>query len=147
MRLTVGMRAKFKKDTAESYTWSDCAGYECLLEERSGKSFSVMILGQKELKKEDPKTVLNQVAWVNEEDLEFVDDDFRTNLDFIDWYQEHEEDFCPDCGAWFPGNGLEDAQCPNEKCPGRLYDQGLCPYCEVKEVDGVCPECGFEFNL
>jgi hypothetical protein len=153
MRLTIGMRCKFKKAGEGEHHWREYAGQECLLQERSsGGDFSVMILGQKELKKEDPETVTNQVAWVDEEDLEHVNSKFKANLDFMDWYQEHEEDFCGDCGIWFPNNGRidpvtdEDHVCPNEKCMGRLFDAGKCPYCAVEAVNDKCPECGFDLN-
>lgn len=156
-RLTVGMRAKF---TAESHwvkeNWfSIKAGAEVLIKERSSSAgFSVMLLGQKELKKKDPQTVLSKYAWVSEEDLEFVDADFDTNLEFIDWYSEHEDDFCGDCGAWFPENGSmgEEAgaepYCPNKECPGNLYNSGICPGCKTPEPEEgtVCPKCGFNWN-
>ena len=63
------------------------------------------------------------MAWIDEEDMVLVDSDFDTNLDFIDWYQEHEDEFCPDCGAWFPENGRNNVVCPNQKCPGENYDE------------------------
>jgi hypothetical protein len=157
-RLTIGMRCRFKVAWAATHSWSEYAGHECLLQERSSTGgFSVMVLGEGknvELKKEDPTTVVNQVAWVNEEELEHINSDFGTNLDFMDWYQEHEEDFCGDCGAWFPNSGGidpatdEDYVCPNRECPGRLYDAGLCPHCiTVEAVDDKCPKCGFEFDF
>lgn len=155
-RLTIGMRCRFISKKTEDHSWAEYADRECLLKERSsGGDFSVMVLGQEELKKEDPKTVLNEVAWVSEDDLEFVNAKFKANLDFMDWYEEHEEDFCGDCLAWFPDRGRldpetdEDHVCPNEKCPGRLYDSGVCPSCERPSKDGEteCPKCGFEWDL
>jgi len=153
-RLTIGMRAKFKTDGAKNHSWTEYANHECLLKERSsGGDFSVMVLGQKELKKKDPKTVINEVAWVSEDELEFVDAKFKTNLDFMDWYQAHTYDFCGDCRTWFPDRGRlnpetnEDYVCPNEDCPGRLYDSGHCPHCKTKAENDKCPKCGFEFNL
>jgi len=153
-KLTVGMRARFKVQEVKNHSWSDCGGCDCLLEKRSQDSFSVMILGQKQLKKKDPKTVVGGVAWVNEEDLEWVDSNFKANMEFIDWYEEHEEEFCGDCGAWFPDNGCydkktgKDTVCPNEKCPGRLYDAGICPSCEtpVPEDKSRCPKCDFNMD-
>ena len=153
-RLTLGMRAKFVPHPDGNTSWDEYTGQECLLKERSTTGgFAVMVLGQSELKREDPKTVENEVAWVDEEELEFVNADFDTNLEFIDWYQENEDNFCADCGAWFPENdgwGEEagaEPTCPNEKCPGRLYDQGLCPHCEVPAVNDECPKCQFEFEM
>lgn len=151
-RLTIGMRCRLKPEShwAKDYGWT---GKEVLLEERSQGSFSVMVLGQQELKKKDPNTVINQVAWVDEDDLEFIDANFEANMEFMDWYQEHEEDFCADCGAWFPNRGVVDPAtkkdyiCPNEDCPGALYDAGKCPHCKIDAVDSKCPKCDFEFNL
>jgi len=116
-----------------------------------------MVLGKGtnvELKKEDSGTVINQVAWVDEEELDHINSDFDTNLDFMDWYQEHEDDFCGDCGAWFPDNGRydpitkEDFICPNRECPGRLYDSGICPCCKTPapEDSDICPKCDFNWQ-
>jgi hypothetical protein len=142
MRLTIGMRCKIKP----SSSWYTKGGHnEALLQERSGDSFSFLGLGQKELKKEDPQTVTGGGAWINEDELEHIDSDFETNLDFMDWYEEHEEDFCGDCGAWFPENGsMGEPSCPNEKCPGNKHAKGCCPYCDpdVELNDkGICPKC------
>lgn len=126
MRLTVGMRCRFKDGTHWTNKYhAEFRGKECLLVERCSGDFSVMVLGQKDLKKKDPNTVVDEVAWVNEKCLEFVNDKFKENLDFLDWYQEHEDEFCDDCGVWFPNNGGIDPKtdecyrCPNKKCPGR----------------------------
>jgi hypothetical protein len=151
-RLTLGYRCRILPAPAEGHSWEEYAGHDVLLTERSNGSFSCMVLGQKELKKEDSKTVINQVAWVDEDEMEFVNADLETNMEFIDWYQEHEEEFCGDCGTWFPDNGgcdpetKEDCVCPNEKCMGRLYDAGKCPYCAVEAVNDICPKCDFDLN-
>ncbi len=152
-RLTVGMRARLKAESSwcEGH-WEFDENTELLLVKRSHGSFSCMVLGQKELKKEDPNTVVNEIAWVDEEDLVFVNDDFEDNLDFIDWYQEHEDDFCPDCNAWFPDYGRtdpaidDDYYCPNEKCPGNRIRDGKCPHCEptvLLDKNDVCKACGY----
>ena len=150
MRLTVGMRCKIKPSSSW-YTKGELN--EALLQERSGDSFSFLGLGQKELKKEDPQTVTGGGAWINEDELEHIDSDFETNLDFMDWYQEHEEDFCGDCGAWFPENGSmgeeghEEARCPNDKCPGNLHADGCCPFCDPAvslNNNDECPDCGWK---
>ena len=153
-RLTLGMRAKFVPHPGGNTSWDEFTGQECLLKERSSSGgFAVMVLGQSELKKEDPKTIENQVAWVDEGELEFVNADFDTNLEFMDWYQENDDNFCGDCGAWFPHNGMMDPEterdhvCPNEKCLGRLYDSGQCPHCIVPLVDDKCPKCDFEWEI
>jgi hypothetical protein len=58
------------------------------------------------------------MAWIPEEDMKLINADFDTNLDFMDWYQEHEGDFCPDCGAWFPDRGRIDPSTDKEfECP------------------------------
>ena len=136
-RLTIGCRARIltiKKKPKQKGpnhcidedSWRrQYGGREVLLTERtSGGKFAVMILGEgvTEFKREDPKTVEGEVAWIQEEDMVLVDRDFDKNLDFMDWYREHEDEFCPDCGAWFPNRGRckpdtetwEDCECP--KC-------------------------------
>lgn len=135
-RLTVGCRARIKTlkemptrkgpkfaGNEDHWRW----GYgnrEVLLLERSGTSgFSVMLLGKgvNKLKKKDPKTVENRMAWVPEDNLILVDTNFDENLDFIDWYQEHENYFCGDCGAWRE----EALVCPNKKCPSHFEEEFL----------------------
>lgn len=154
-RLTIGMRCRFRPKRS---SWKEYTGHECLLQERSGKEFSVMVLAKGKnvrLEKEKTGVVINQVAWVAPGDLEYVDSKFKSNLDFMDWYEEHEEDFCGDCGAWFPGysmageEGFEEARCPNEKCPGNLFADGLCPCCEAPEPKRgrYCKKCGFDWEL
>ncbi len=133
LRLTIGCRARIitieekPKQTGPGFcsnedSWrSGYGGREVLLKERSRQSFSVMLLGEgiKTLEKEKAGIVADEMAWIDEDDLELVDMDFDTNLDYMDWYQEHEDEFCFDCGAWFPENGRDGASCPNQKCPGR----------------------------
>jgi hypothetical protein len=134
-RLTVGCRARIltlkeklkqegpKFPANENFWRKQYGGHEVLLIERcTNGDFSALVLGKevKELKKEDHRTVIDSIAWVSEDDLKLVDQNFNANLDFIDWYQEHEDEFCPDCGVWFPENSLtdDDVQCPNKECPG-----------------------------
>lgn len=151
MRLTVGMRCRIKPSSSW-YNDAETEINEVLLEKRSGNSFSFLGLGQEELKKEDPQTVTGGGAWIDEDDLEHINSDFETNLEFMDWYQEHEEDFCGDCGAWFQEQGQwdpdteEDIRCPNEKCPGNKHADGNCPFCEplvALNDDDKCPKCGW----
>jgi hypothetical protein len=155
-KLTIGMRCRFIPEKAKKHAWGEFAGHECLLEERSSGSFSVMVLGKGrnvKLKKKTHETVINQVAWVDEDELEHVDSKFTANLDFIDWYQENEEHFCGDCGHWHPDNGRydpktkEDYLCPNKKCPGNLVLNGICPYCNIKVVKDRCPKCKFNIEV
>ncbi|KKN33243.1 hypothetical protein LCGC14_0805820 [marine sediment metagenome] len=134
-RLTIGCRARIltikekPKQTgprffANESSWRESfGGREVLLVERSQSDFSVMLLGKgvKDFKRKDPNTADGGMAWVPESDMVLINKDFDTNLDFIDWYQEHEDEFCPDCGAWFPENDGMDTVCPNQKCPGENY--------------------------
>jgi len=95
-RLTVGYRARIipldnKLKRGKISSWRrNYGGREVLLTERSNGSFSVLLIGESAT--EGPKTVEGEMAWIPEEDLEFVNDDLDTNIDFIDWYQENEED-------------------------------------------------------
>ena len=157
-RLTIGFRARIKPGTSWDKDW-EYGNREVLLVERSsGGDFSVMILKEGvnvPLLRENDCPVRNEVAWVDEDDRELVDKDLDTNMDFIDWYQEHRDDFCGDCGVWFPNNGAidpatdEEHVCPSEDCSGRLYDSGICPYCRTPapEEGDQCPECGFNWQL
>jgi len=122
-RLTIGCRARILK---ESSWYEDIGEQEILLKERSsGGDFAVIVLGKgvKELEKEKTGIVENEVAWVSERDMKLINRDFDTNLDFMDWYVEHEDDFCSDCLGWFPNNGREDPEtgedfkCPSKECP------------------------------
>jgi hypothetical protein len=153
-KLTIGMRCRIKK-SSHWYRESAPNENEVLLQERSSHgSFSFMRLGQKELKMKDPQTVVGGGAWIDEDEMVFVNANLDENLKFMDWYQEHEDDFCDDCGAWHPENirenpdlPLEKTLCPNKKCPGRKLDTGHCPHChpDVKlNKNDKCPECGFE---
>ena len=103
-RLTIGCRTRIitikekpKQEGSghasnEDFWRRQYGGREVLLKERSHRSFSVMLIGNgvKELKKEDPNTITSEMAWVPEEDMELVNRDFDTNLDFMDWYQDNE---------------------------------------------------------
>jgi len=138
-RLTIGCRARIftikeiPKRTGPGYagnedSWrKEFGGREVLLQKRSASSgFSVMLIGEgvTELKKEVPKTIGNQMAWISEEDMELINRDFDTNLDFMDWYEENEENFCPDCGAWFPDRGRADAKTNKDfECPSCGYSE------------------------
>lgn len=159
-RLSTGMRCLIKP-TCVSWFDDEKGNNEVLLIERSSSGrFSFLRLGQKELKRKDPKTVVGGGAWIGEEDLIFVDNNLKANMNFIDWYQEHEDEFCPDCGAWFPEQGTEEEAgaepaCPNEKCPGNLEAQGLCPSCATEwesrgflwaDGPGECKNCGFSYT-
>lgn len=132
-RLTVGCRARIltlkekPKQTGrhhfanEEHWREEYGGREVLLLKRDDGQFHVMLLGEgvTKLKKEDEHTVENQMSWVPESDMVWVNSNFKANLDFIDWYQENEDNFCPDCGAWFPmRGGMDDnnIQCACPKC-------------------------------
>lgn len=115
-RITLGYRCRFKKDSKQ---WEEYRGYECIPTERDNGEFEVLVLKKGTnvaLDKEDPPYE-NQVAWVDEKDLEIVDRNISTNMAFVDWLQEHQDDFCPDCGGFTPG--LE----------------------EIVDAGGVCKKC------
>jgi len=131
--LTIGMRVRIltlaelskklgkKCKSADHFFNRYNGGQHAFLKERSSGSgdFSILIIGNKWkneriLPKETTGVIDGGSAWVDEEVMEFVNADFNVNLDYMDWYQEHEHDFCYDCGVW-----REDKDpCPNKKCPG-----------------------------
>ena len=128
--LTVGYRARILPAKPESLKehqsfWRKVyANREVLLIERNhgANEFSAIVLREGvnvPLKKRDGKTVDDQIAWVPENELVLVDTNLEDNLNFIDWYQLNEDKFCPDCGVWFPNNGLDGHSCPSKKCPSR----------------------------
>ena len=97
-RLTVGYRCRIKPDS--SWAEHGYANHECILKERSGAEFSVLMLKKGtnvELFRGDG-TVVDECAWFTEHaDLELVDKEIDTNIRFLDWYEEAEEYKCPDC--------------------------------------------------
>ena len=145
-RLTIGCRArvktleeKIKQEgpgffANEDHWRKEYGGREVLLTERShGGEFSAIVLGKDvdKLEKEKTGIVDNEIAWISEDDLILVNKDFEENLDFIDWYQEHEDDFCPDCLTWRPDSLTwrpdQSSSCPNKSCPSHFEDQILSP--------------------
>ena len=161
-RLTIGMRARVltltelskklgKKCKADNYFWNVSeGGKHALLKERSsGGGFSILTIGKKWkneriLPKETTGVIDGGGAWVDEECMEFVNADFDANLDYLDWYEEHEDGFCGDCGEWYPDRGQKDARCPNKKCPGGRWDNGECPDCGTKltgKDEDYCKKC------
>ena len=159
-RLTIGMRCRIKtlkevpsRNNKKGFvgnedTWRrDYGGQQVLLQERgSDSSFSVMLIDKKFaderiLPKETTGVIENEMAWISESDLVFVNADFDANLDYMDWYQEHEHDFCGDCGEWYPNRG---ERCPNKKCPGARWDNGECPHCGTEltgKYKDYCRDC------
>lgn len=98
-KLTLGYRARIKP----SSRWGDddYANREVILAERSsGGDFSAMVLKEGVNVPLDKhwKTVADEIAWLHESELDLVDKNIDTNIRFMDWYHEHEDDFCPDCG-------------------------------------------------
>jgi hypothetical protein len=168
-RLTIGMRCRIKtlkeqpsrngKDGFYSNedSWRrEYGGRQVFLKERSSNGdFSFMLIGKKfEKERFLPKkmtgVVENEMAWISEDDLVFMNADFDANLDFVDWYQVHEDEFCGDCGTWFPKRGLtnpktgKDYRCPNKKCPGARWDNGECPHCGTEltgKYKDYCRDC------
>jgi hypothetical protein len=166
-RLTIGMRCRIKtlKEipsrngkngfySNEDHWRAEYGGQHVLLKERSG-GFSVMLIGKKYtneriLPKETTGVIENEMAWISENDLIFVNADFDINLDYMDWYQENEDNFCGDCGEWFPNRGSTDPKtgknyrCPNKKCPGGRWDNGECVDCGTKltgKHEDWCKKC------
>lgn len=153
-RMTIGCRCRIKTleempqrkgptHYSNEHSWrEEYGGREILLLERSSSGgFSFMLLGKgvTELKRETTGIVSGKCAWIDEDNLVLVDADFDTNLDFIDWYQENEDNFCGDCGAWFPDNMKredpddgDNYRCPNPECPGARWDNGECIDCGTK---------------
>lgn len=141
-RLTIGMRVRIltlaelskklgKKCDSTDYYWNHYdGGKHAFLKERSAGSndFSILTIGKKWkneriLPKETTGVIDGGGAWVNEDVMEFVNADFNVNLDYMDWYQEHEHDFCGDCGVWRPD--AEGTICPNKDCPGNHEEDYL----------------------
>ncbi len=92
-RLTVGYRACILPDSM----WNEYKGHDVLLTGRSPSGgLSALLLNKdvKGLKKGHYEDVMGEVAWINEEELEFVDSNLSVNLDFIEEYikQTGEED-------------------------------------------------------
>jgi hypothetical protein len=155
-QLTIGMRVriltaaemtkKFGKTNPKrnDYFWNQIeGGKHALLQERSNGSFSILTIGdrwknKRILPKKTTGVIDGAAAWVNEDAMEFVNADFEANMDYLDWYQEHEDDFCGDCGEWFPKRGAtdpktgKDCRCPNKECPGARWDNVECPHCGTK---------------
>lgn len=98
-RLTLGYRARIKPDS--HWESDDYANREVILIERSsGSNFAALVLkeGVNVPLDRAAGTVDDSIAWLHESELEFVDDDIEANVGFTDWYQEVEDNFCPDCG-------------------------------------------------
>lgn len=98
MRPTVGFRCKLKPDSH----WTDDfePGRHMILTERKDGEFHVLVLPKGftgELVK-DITLIDDSVAWIGEGELDVVDGDLYTNMSFIDWYQNVQENECPDCG-------------------------------------------------
>jgi hypothetical protein len=167
-RLTIGMRVRVltikelekklgKKIKADDYFWNrNDGGKHALLQERSSSGgFSILTIGDKWkneriLPKETTGVIDGGGAWVDEDVMEFINADFDVNLDYMDWYQENEDNFCGDCGEWFPNRGVtdpktgKDYRCPNKKCPGGRWDNGECPDCGTKlsgKHEDYCKKC------
>lgn len=127
-KLTVGCRARIltlkekPKQRGNDSSWrKSYGGREVLLSERCAGEFSVMLLGEgvTKLKMEASNIVEDEMAWVPESDMVWVNSNFKANLEFIDWYEENEDNFCPNCGTWFPEIGSMDEdgiECVCSKC-------------------------------
>lgn len=109
-RLTLGHRARIK-----STRWDRYDGHEVLLTKRSGKEFAGLVLkkGVDIPLVKGTGTIIDGVAWLHPNELEFVDDNIEANMGFIDWYEENEDSFCPDCGNFC---GEDAVSCPKCGC-------------------------------
>lgn len=168
-RLTVGMRVRIltlkelskrkgKRCSGSDYYWNrEYGGRHALLEEREAgnNSFSILAIDKKWtdssiLPKNRAWVIDGGGAWVPEDVMEFVNANFKINMDYIDWYQENKYNFCGDCGEWFPKRGSvneetkKDYRCPNKKCPGARWDNSECPECGTKlsgKYTNYCRKC------
>lgn len=116
--LTVGYRARIKPASDQEgrdmiRKWY--ANHEVLLTERSSGEFACIVLkkGTNVPLIRDANIVIDEVAWLSPEELEFVDDNVEANIDFIDWYKENEENFCPHCDNFC---GEDATNCPKCDC-------------------------------
>jgi len=102
--ITVGSRA-----TVISDRWEEFKGQDVLISKRNGNKFNVIVLasGVKEITLE-PSLFEDEAAWFSLDELEFVDNNLEANMAGINWYQEHQDEYCPDCGAYITP--------PNDTC-------------------------------
>ena len=99
-KLTIGYRVRIKYRETDSLNLYE--GHEAILTERSRgcPEFSVLVLreGKNIPLERNGKTVINELAWLHEDDLELIDTNIEENIKFFDWYAEAEDYLCPDCG-------------------------------------------------
>jgi len=106
---TIGCRCRILAGTS----WKEYKNQECILAERSGSGdFSFILLENHPKLVMDGSVYYNQCAWITEDQLEVIDTDFARNIPFIDWVNENEDNFCPDCLTWLDGNDV----CPECGC-------------------------------
>ena len=97
-RLTIGMRVRvLTLDEMTELKRESCTlnkiyqGYHAIIKERYYNTFSILTINNKWkeerfLPKETPGVIEGGCAWVDKDCLEFINAEFETNLDCIDWY-------------------------------------------------------------
>ena len=117
--ITIGYMVRIKRRSKHS-EWPEYAGRYCITTDMSGSSdFSVLLLpaGHKE---SDPlelcsEVIGEEVAWIDEDELTFINSNVRDNMEFYSKCKAEEEYTCPDCGVWNKDrNKCIDSECENE---------------------------------
>ena len=110
--MMVGHCAKIK----ENSNFPEYAGYNVILTERSGGQFSAIVLAENSSVYElNENSYENEIAWLDEEDLEIVNIDTNRNMEFVRWYEDTKDNICPDCGT-YTENLYEDENVKCKKC-------------------------------
>lgn len=106
----IGYRARIKSER-----WEDLINHEVILTARSGKNFHGIVLkkGINIPLIKGTGTVIDEIAWLHPDEIEFVDDNIKANMGFVDWYKKNEDSFCGDCGNFC---GEDAASCPKCGC-------------------------------
>lgn len=112
MKLTVGCRCRV---LPTSY-WKEFHNQEVILIERDKSKFSFIPLENHPEMVTDGSVYYDSCAWIEEAELELIDKNFEKNLPFIDWVEEHQDDFCPDCGTFVSSSTENEHICPRCNC-------------------------------
>ena len=91
--ITVGSRVMVSK---RAKLWEEIIGRHAIVNKRSGRKFAITLLPNNN-KKISMKPPPNQCAWFGAEELTFINNYFAANMAYINWVEDHEDDFCPDC--------------------------------------------------
>lgn len=107
--MMVGYCAKIK----EKSNFPEYTGYNVILNERSGSQFSAIVLAKNSSVYElNENSHENEIAWLDEEELEIVNTNIKRNMKFVRWYEDNKENNCPLCGTY------TENLCENAKCKG-----------------------------